>query len=45
MSVLQRFKTFLAVHLPFQGTQHDRIISFWEKDGPDYEYFKTADSQ
>ncbi len=45
MDLLHRFKTFLALHFPFMGTQHERIISFWEKDGPDYDYFKQADSE
>ncbi|HEY0067913.1 MAG TPA: class I SAM-dependent methyltransferase, partial [Flavisolibacter sp.] len=45
MNVFKRIKRHLAIKFSFAKDPTKRIISFWEKGGPDFDYFKNADQQ
>lgn len=45
MNILQRIKRYLSINFPFFRNPTKRIISFWEKGGPDFEYFEKAEQE
>jgi SAM-dependent methyltransferase len=44
MNLIEKVKRYIAVKFGNSKNQTKRIISFWEKDGVDFEYFEKADS-
>lgn len=45
MNVLKRIKRYLALHFSISKDQRKRIISFWEKGGPDFDYYEKAEQE
>lgn len=43
MTVIRKLKRYLAIKFPTEKNATKRIISFWEKGGPDFEYYKSAE--
>ncbi|MCW3073388.1 MAG: hypothetical protein JWP69_457 [Flaviaesturariibacter sp.] len=43
MNFLQKIKRYIAIRFPAQKNATKRIVSFWEKGGADFEYYKEAD--
>jgi ubiquinone/menaquinone biosynthesis C-methylase UbiE len=45
MNVFRKIKRYLDVHYSFNKNPTERIISFWNEEGADFDYFKQADQQ
>lgn len=45
MSLLANVKKAFLLRFPIGQDKTKRIISFWEKGGPDFDYFKAADQK
>ena len=45
MGLLTRVKNAFLLRFPMEQNKTKRIISFWEKGGPDFGYFKAADQK
>ncbi|HMI62593.1 MAG TPA: class I SAM-dependent methyltransferase, partial [Puia sp.] len=45
MSLLRKVKNAFLLRFPMEKNKTKRIISFWEKGGPDFGYFKAADQK
>jgi SAM-dependent methyltransferase len=43
MNLIKRLKRYIAIHLPTHKSETERIISFWEKGGADWEYYQSAE--
>ena len=43
MTVIDKLRRYLAIKFPAEKDATKRIISFWEKGGPDFEYYKSAE--
>jgi SAM-dependent methyltransferase len=44
MHLLQKVKRYFAIRFPLERNATKRIISFWEKDGVDFDYYKKAET-
>ena len=42
MNIIQRVRRYWAINFSSNKNPAKRIISFWEKGGADFEYFKMA---
>lgn len=45
MKLIKKLKKTIAIKFSLGKDPTKRIISFWERDGADFEYFKSADQQ
>lgn len=44
-NLLTRIRTYISIHYSNSKNPTKRIVSFWEKGGPDFAYFEKADSK
>lgn len=44
-NLLKKVRNSIAIRFAGSKNPVKRIVSFWEKDGPDFEYFEKADSK
>jgi SAM-dependent methyltransferase len=45
MNLIKRLKRFIAIRFPMHTNETQRIISFWEKGGADWDYYQSAEDQ
>jgi ubiquinone/menaquinone biosynthesis C-methylase UbiE len=45
MNILTRIRKAILLRFPLEQDKTKRIVSFWEKGGPDFDYFKAADQK
>ncbi|WP_181305877.1 class I SAM-dependent methyltransferase [Rufibacter sp. XAAS-G3-1] len=45
MRLIKKVKKYMAIHFPTEKNATKRVISFWEKGGPDFEYYASADQE
>ncbi|WP_210463930.1 class I SAM-dependent methyltransferase [Rufibacter roseolus] len=45
MGLLEKINKYIAINFPTEKNATKRIISFWEKGGPDFDYYASADQE